>query len=314
MTTGFDLFSELDLFQGEDHQPYHFEGGENAALLIHGFPGTAAETRPLATILHEAGWTTRGLLLPGFGPGIASLADRSAEEWLAVVVEETAELKRRFRRVVLIGFSMGGALALQAAARTPVDGLALLAPFWKVDSRLFGVLWPVVSRVFPRFKPFGIIKPDFDDPELRRGIEQFMPGMDLDDPEVREAMLSFEAPMSMLRQVIGAGRAAYAATPAIPPTPALILQGRSDELVRPHCTRQMMARLSGPLHYYELDSGHDLLRPDLPAWPHVRALVTQFASRLAGDRQTLPVTEQSGVAATVYPFGVPGNATAGATT
>ncbi len=58
----------LALFQGEEHQPFHWVAGPPAALLVHGFPGTPAELRPLGQALYEAGWTVSAPLLPGFGP------------------------------------------------------------------------------------------------------------------------------------------------------------------------------------------------------------------------------------------------------
>ena len=61
---------ELRAYQGPEHEPFFWEAGEPAALLVHGFPGTPAEMRPLGEVLHEAGWTVHGVLLPGFGPQI----------------------------------------------------------------------------------------------------------------------------------------------------------------------------------------------------------------------------------------------------
>jgi alpha-beta hydrolase superfamily lysophospholipase len=53
-------------FQGPEHLPFLWPGGQPAALLVHGFPGTPAEMRPLGEALHQAGWTAQGILLPGF--------------------------------------------------------------------------------------------------------------------------------------------------------------------------------------------------------------------------------------------------------
>jgi esterase/lipase len=74
----------LKVFQGEQHADFLIECGEPAALLVHGFPGTPAEMRPLSPILHSAGWTPRGLLLPGSGAQIDSLVQRTAQEWIDI--------------------------------------------------------------------------------------------------------------------------------------------------------------------------------------------------------------------------------------
>ena len=83
----------LKVFQGEHHADFLVECGKPAALLIHGFPGTPAEIRPLAPILNLAGWTTRGLFLPGFGAQIDSLVQRKSQEWIDAAVEALRSLQ-----------------------------------------------------------------------------------------------------------------------------------------------------------------------------------------------------------------------------
>ena len=68
-------------FNGPEHADFTISGGKPAALLVHGFPGTPAEMRPLAQALNERGWTVRGLLLPGFGSDLDTLPFRRAEDW-----------------------------------------------------------------------------------------------------------------------------------------------------------------------------------------------------------------------------------------
>ena len=53
------------------------------ALLLHGFPGTPAELRPLGQALAFAGVRAQAPLLPGFGPAMQRLGDVGAREWLA---------------------------------------------------------------------------------------------------------------------------------------------------------------------------------------------------------------------------------------
>ena len=58
----------LPWFTDPRHAPFTLEGGQPAAVLVHGFPGTALEMRQVGESLNRAGWTVRGLCLPGFGP------------------------------------------------------------------------------------------------------------------------------------------------------------------------------------------------------------------------------------------------------
>jgi hypothetical protein len=65
-------------FDGCEHRSFLWKGSDCAALLLHGFPGTPAEMRPLGTVLKNAGWTVQGLMLPGLGADIESLDQRTS--------------------------------------------------------------------------------------------------------------------------------------------------------------------------------------------------------------------------------------------
>lgn len=272
---------ELRAFQTPEHRPFHWPGDDRAALLIHGFPGTPAEMRPVAQLLHDDRWTVDGLLLPGFGSDIAALSTRRHADWVAAIDAALARLRRQHRQLLLVGNSMGAALALQVAAQQPVDGLILFVPFWRVDSWLDRV-YPLAQWVMPQMKPFGRV--DFADPRVREGILQFMPDVELDDPAVQSTLRKLRLPVRMLGQVRLSGQLGYRAAHAVD-APVLIVQGRDDPLVKPHMTRRLAARLPKLAGLVEVKGGHELIRGDTPDWPHVATSIRDFAGRLA---QPLP--------------------------
>lgn len=267
-----------DAFKGDEHRTFTWKGGRDAALLIHGFPGTPAEIHPAAMCLHELGWTVHGVLLPGFGPEIDTLGERRYEDWLGAIREGLSQLAREHERLLLVGYSMGGALALELAAKMPTAGIVLFAPFWQIENTLWHAL-PVLKIVLPRFKPFRIWKPDFNDPGTRDGITTFMPGVDLDDPNIRRDILEFSIPMHMIDQIRIAGQRGYAAAPKVK-QPALVIQGVQDDLVQPHLTRQLVARLGGKVRYCEVEADHEVLNPVGAHWPGVNALLRDFVQDL----------------------------------
>lgn len=270
-------------FADPEHQTFLWQGGEAAALLIHGFPGTPHEVRPLAESLHRAGWTVQGLLLPGFGPEIETLAKRRHTEWVAAAAEALAGLQRRHRPTLLVGFSMGAAVSMAAAARQRPDGLALMAPFWKVAG-LAAAIFPVMRRIFPVIQPFRLFKVDFNNPEMRKGIDNFLPGLDLDDPAVQQAVRELTVPVSIMEEVRQVGQLASRSAPTLR-VPTLVVQGKDDPVVRPPWTQELVQRLPGPVWYREVAAGHNLLDPAAPAWPAVEGHVLSFAASL----QSLPV-------------------------
>jgi carboxylesterase len=271
----------LQLFQEPEHQPFVWEGGLPAALLAHGFPGTPSEMRPLGASLHEAGWTVQGLLLPGFGPQIQTLSERRYAEWVTAVREALVALQGQHAPVLLVGYSLGAALALQVAAARPPSGLILLAPFLRMaENPVQRILWPILKRIFPRVRPFAKI--DLSDPQVRASVIKFMPGVDLEDADVQQQIRAFTVPTSLLDQLRDAGRAAYRLAAQVD-VPTLVVQGTQDEVARPRHTRRLLRRLPGPVRAHEVTGGHDLLKPDQLAWFQVERTVLDFASEIRSE-------------------------------
>ncbi len=268
-------------FTGPEHESFFLQGGQSAALLVHGFPGTPNEMRPLAELLHASGWTVQALLLPGFGPELETLAERRHGEWLDAIQSAIAVLKRAYERVVVVGFSMGGALALASAPQARPDALILLAPFWRLSHPLWNVL-PVMGRIFPTIRPFRLFKPDFSNPEMRRGMAEFLPGIDLDDPQVQQGMRDFAVPIGMFNEVRKAGQLAGKAASQVQ-MPILIVQGDNDPIVSPTQTQQLLRKFTSPVTYMQLPAQHDLPDATKPAWPRMTLEIEHF---LAGFTQT----------------------------
>jgi esterase/lipase len=269
----------IDAFAGEEHQPFRLEGANGcAALLVHGFPGSAKEMRPVADLLHTQGWTAHGILLPGFGPDIKTLGTRSADEWLGAVEGATTDLRANHDTILLVGNSMGGGLSIQAAARSGADGLVLFAPFWKINNFLWTAL-PVLRYVIPKFKPFSIFKPDFNDPDFQQGTRNFMPNADFDDPEFQRQTLELEVDTRIFANIRAVGARGYDLAAAVH-APSLIIQGDTDDLVTPENTARLRDRLQGDVSYLEVAANHNPLDPTADYWPEVVAAIEQFTANL----------------------------------
>lgn len=263
---------ELNPFQGNEHRSFSLDGGEPAALLVHGFPGTPDEMRPLAESLHAAGWSVVAPLLSGFGPEIELLPQYTHDDWAYDIMQRLEELQRTHAPVVLVGHSMGGSLAIRIAAARRPDALVLLAPFWRLDV-WWHPAWPLLQYVVREFKPFDIL--DMDDPEMRAAVEDYLPNADLNDPHVRRQLQDYRVPSTVIAQALAAGRQARLSAPAVT-APTLLIQGQHDELVTVERTRQLLQRLGGRLRYEEVDAEHNLVDPNAPAWSQVQRSVLQF--------------------------------------
>jgi carboxylesterase len=129
-------------------EPFRFEGGSDGVLMVHGFSGSPASMRPMGEWFAAQGLTISAVRLPGHGTSIEDFKRHTWPEWASAVAEGLADLRSRCTRLVVLGQSMGGALAIHVAAGQPddVDGLALCSPYL-FDRRM--ALVPI-GRLFMR--------------------------------------------------------------------------------------------------------------------------------------------------------------------
>lgn len=269
------MLPRITAFDSEEYHEFTLDGDHPVAVLVHGFPGTPHEMRPFANALHREGWTVHAVLLPGFGPEINELPAARFEHWLDKVIATVAHYQRKKRPVMLVGFSMGGAISITAAAQTRPDALVLLAPFYRINHILWKIL-PVIQTILPTVKPFKAFKPNFADPNFREAVTRFMPDIDLDDPATQKAVREFTLPIRMFAQIRKAGIMAYQNAPQVT-CPTLVIQGSEDELVTPSNTRTLTARLGTQAKWVTVKAPHELFRHDAPAWNSIETHLNTFA-------------------------------------
>lgn len=269
--------SAFQIFQGSAHRPYYRRRRRMAALLIHGFPGTPAELRPLERALARRGWSTCAPLLPGFGPDVLRLGEFRSDDWLDTALRAARQLSAMHNPFMIVGYSLGAALAAQVAQEVRCDGVALLAPFWKLEGGWISVAWPLWRRVFRSVRPLR--RANFADPKLMAGIAEFLPGLDLQDPAVQQAMREFAIPTSLIEDLLRVGRGLARAAPTLQ-MPVLVVQGLEDPLVRRQRTRALLRKLRAPLEYVEVPGAHDLLDSESPGHDRLLRHVVDFAESL----------------------------------
>ena len=130
---------ELGVIKGAE--PIHLkQQSEKAVLLIHGFIGSPSDFGRLPRLIHEAGYTVVAPLLPGHGTDPRHFSKTTPQELEDFVLNEYRKLKKCYKEVTLVGFSMGGALSILAALNEKVDRLVLLAPYLRIAHQWYYVL------------------------------------------------------------------------------------------------------------------------------------------------------------------------------
>ena len=88
-------------------------------VAVHGFLASPAEMHGLGRRLHAHDLPVIGVRLKGHGTSPWDLRERSYEDWLDSVRRGYAIMSGLARRICVVGFSSGGALALMLAAEHP---------------------------------------------------------------------------------------------------------------------------------------------------------------------------------------------------
>ena len=265
-------------FDSDEHRSFLLAGGRPAALLVHDLPGTPAEMLPLGRSLQKAGWTARGVSLPGFGTDLASLASRGAQDWQRCIDSTLCELRRRHSPLLLIGFSLGGALAVVAASGAALDGLVLLAPVWRMVPGLARAAGALLRPFLPRYF-YPLRRADFRDAGTQEFLRALAPSLDPEDPATALELRRLGVPVRLLTEAFASGIRSYRSAVRVR-CPTLILQGSHDRLARPDFTRRLSCRFRTPARYLELPAGHRLLAERGPCWAEVERAVLEFAGSL----------------------------------
>lgn len=101
---------------------------QTGVLFIHGFTGNTLEVMPIVEYIREKEpkWILSVPTLTGHGTELR-LRGVISEHWLRDVENAYRLLQSKVDKVIVVGFSMGGMLALYLAIRYPVDKLVLLS-------------------------------------------------------------------------------------------------------------------------------------------------------------------------------------------
>lgn len=248
--------------------PFLVRGGRHRSVgvvLSHGYMAAPLEVKGLADYLGSRGFWVYVPRLRGHGTSPEDLATRSYRDWAASVDLGYAVMKTLCRRVIVGGFSTGGGLALDAAAR--IDDLA----------GVFSISAPLRLRDFnARFVPAVHAWNRVMDAARRPGAKMSFVENRPENPHINY----LRNPVSGVREVERLMDELEGRLSAIR-TPALVVQSERDPVVDPRGSDRIFKRLGSDdkIHVRFNYDRHGILLGDdcLPVY----RTVSEFVARLA---------------------------------
>ncbi len=204
-----------------------------ALVYLHGFSATRAEIAPVPQTLAEAlGANLYETRLAGHGRPGAALAEASLTDWAADLAEAMAIARRLGERVVLVGTSTGGSLAVLAALDPAyagdLAGVILISPNFEINS----------SQAWMLDLPFGRSWLPAVMGETRSWEAQ-------NEGHARFWTTSY--PTTALFPMRAVQSAARDADHPAARVPALVFYARGDSVVRAEATEAAMANWGAPV-------------------------------------------------------------------
>ncbi len=217
------------------------EDSDCGCLLIHGFSGSPPEMRWLGAYLAERGARVEGVLLAGHGTQPEDLRQITWQDWLQSASQGLERLRREGRKVVVIGFSMGGLLALSLCADHPyLAGIVTISsPIYFRDQRIH--LIPVIRHVI---RWHHIKRPSHST-----------------DPAAHTRYVSYRRyPLIAVDRMLDLMRITRKLLPSVR-IPALIMQGLRDGVVHPRSALYIYKHIGSPQKELEWwhNSGHGVV-------------------------------------------------------
>ncbi len=117
-------------------RPFLLPGGSIGVLVIHGYGGSIGDYRPFAELLNAGGYTVMGLRLAGHGQSLEALRETGWRDWQNSVRLAAKRLHQSCQKIIVVGSSFGGALALNYARNFPdkTIGVVVVNPAVKYRS------------------------------------------------------------------------------------------------------------------------------------------------------------------------------------
>lgn len=191
-------------------EPFFFEGGERAALLLHGFTGHSADVRMLGRYLNSKGYTCYAPIYRGHGKTPEDLIGVTAEDWWEDVQEAYQFLQNKgYKKIAAAGLSLGGVLALRLAANNPLAAVVTMcSPMFFDNEKQLTIGFRQFVRDYKQLEKK-------DDETIEKELNELLQQSSTLFQEIKESIEQVKQSVDMIY------------------TPTLVIQSVKDEMINP---------------------------------------------------------------------------------
>ena len=133
------------------------EHNKHGCLIIHGFGGSIYEVESLASYLVEKGYEVACPHLKGHTGKRQYMKNATYEDWIDSAKIELLRLKEKTEDIAIIGFSMGGLIAVNLACEYDIKTIVTINTpiyYWDFKRILFNLMEDIRHRSFNNIKRY----------------------------------------------------------------------------------------------------------------------------------------------------------------
>jgi len=217
-------------------EPVELGKGRRSVLLLHGYLGSPRDFGELPLALAEAGYRVVAPLHPGHGTKPTDFEKVTVDQLYESIRDAYQRLRRDSDAVAVVGFSMGGALAVRLIRDTeapPPEAVVLASPYFGVTYRWYAVLSPETwTSLLAPFIPYLIKGKAFLQVNRREAVNDLY------------SYAVVPTASALLLQDLG--RDVFNRPPALMPQGTLVVYSTGDMAAAPDLIRRMADQWSVP--------------------------------------------------------------------
>lgn len=234
-------------------EPFTFESGPRAVLLLHGFTGYSADVRILGRFLEKHGYTSHAPIYRGHGTAPEELIETRPQDWWEDALAGYEHLKNLgYKEIAVAGLSLGGVLGLKMAYSLPIKAvIPMCSPMFFDNEKQLTAGFLHFSKQYKQLERK-------DDETIAREVDH---------------LLSASRPMfneigQLIKKVQNEIDTIY--------TPAMVVQARQDKMINPESANYIYDKIESDVkkiqwyeqsgHVITLDKEKDLLHEDIFAF------------------------------------------------